>query len=164
MLLTSVTPWKLFQSVGNLFSVSVSSTENSAGSLSCTTYAWSHPHFLAHENKNNLNKMITPASSSDSIIITKLSWPKDERKFYFLLITGIFHTWTPRPGCFSRQLWLIGIHGKSSALDQHKSQIRWLGTKQRAVEMGSAHRQHLDRAPSYKRAGCLIKWYKEVRG
>lgn len=50
MLLTSVTPWKLFQSVGNLFSVFVYSTENSVGSPSHTTYPGIRSPFLAHQD------------------------------------------------------------------------------------------------------------------
>lgn len=50
MLLTFVTPWKLFQSVGNLFSVFVYSTENSVGSLSHTTYPGIRSPFLAHQD------------------------------------------------------------------------------------------------------------------
>lgn len=116
MLLTSVTPWKLFQSVGNLFSVSASSTENSAGSPLWTTYAWSHPCFLAHENKNNTNKMIESASSSNATIITKLSWPETKENFIFCWSQASFVHENPDPGCFSQQLGLIGIQGKPSAL------------------------------------------------
>lgn len=50
MLLTFVTPWKLFQSVGNLFSVFVYSTENSDGALALTTYLRIHFPSLAHQD------------------------------------------------------------------------------------------------------------------
>ena len=50
MLLTCVTPWKLFQSVGNLLSVFVYSTENSVGSLSHTAHLGIRSLFLAHQD------------------------------------------------------------------------------------------------------------------
>lgn len=145
-LLTSVTPWKLLQSVGNLFAVSVSSASNAVSLVLGTTEAWSHSQFLAHQYKNNLNRMITPASPANAIVITKLSWP--DMKENFILITYIFsYMKYPEPGCFSQQLWLIGTHIKPSTLYEHKSQSRWPGPKTKRRRNESSHRQHFDRAP-----------------
>lgn len=159
MLLTFVTPWKLFQSVGNLFSVFVYSTENSVSSLSHTPISAFTLFSRLIRMQNNLNKMTTLTFPSNTIIIVTLYWPETKGNFIFCWSHTSFYTWkittlSFSQGCFCQQLWLIGIHRKPSASYEHdKSQIRWAGCKTKSCRKGiisnSAFWQNLLRASAH---------------
>lgn len=168
MLLTFVTPWKLFQSVGNLFSVFVYSTKNSVSSHHIPPI-WAFALFsLLIKIQNNLNKITTLTFSSNTIIIAKLDSPETKGNFIFCGSHTSFYTWKTTLSFSTRLLLPTTV----TDWDSHKSpqprvsmtrvKLGGLGAKRRAPEKESSQTQHFDRA--FFMPACMLPHWMMCKG
>lgn len=82
MLLTFVTPWKLFQSVAICFQP-LCTAQKISSALYHIPSTLAFALFLAHQSTNNLNKITTLTFSSNTIVIAKLDSPETKGNFIF---------------------------------------------------------------------------------